>query len=106
MSRNNVIGYSIIRDFVAFVNMDEKIGSKHQHDGTLKFEHFSFFVVPVEDANRLYREAVQRDYAKPKRDGGVRSLSGMAVYASPGTMEPYREAWHLLREAAHEVVNC
>lgn len=89
-------------DFVVFVNIDHKIGQKHQHDGTLRFEHFSFFVVPVDDANRLYCDAVRREYARPKLDGGVRSLSGMAVYETPGTMEPYRDAWHLLRVAAHD----
>jgi hypothetical protein len=92
-------------DFVVFVNMDEKVGKQHAHDGKLKFEHFAFFVVPADEANKLFRDAVQREFARPKKDGGTRSLSGLAVYASPGTMEPYRDAWHLLRTVAHLVGN-
>lgn len=88
-------------DFVVFVNMDEKIGQQHAHDGKLDFQHFSFYVVPGDDANKLYQDAVRREYTRPKLDGGVRSLSGLAVYASPGTMEPYVDAWDLLRAAAH-----
>ena len=88
-------------DFVVFVNIDEKAGPAHAHDGTLDFQHFRFFVVPVEDANRLFREAVRREHERPKRDGGIRSLAGLAVYAAPSTMEIYHNAWHLLRSAAH-----
>jgi hypothetical protein len=88
-------------DFVVFVNMDEKVGQQHAHDGKLGFEHFSFYVVPGDDANKLYQDAVHREFMRPKRDGGVRSLTGLAVYASPGTMDQYRDAWHLLRVAAH-----
>lgn len=88
-------------DFVVFVNIDEKVGQQHAHDGKLQFDHFSFFVVPVDDANRLFRDAVRREFERPKKDGGVRSLSGLAVYATPGTMEPYRDAWQLLRSVPH-----
>lgn len=86
-------------DFVIFMNIDKKAGESHDHYGTLRFEHLTYFVVPVDDANRLFREAVQREYDRPKKDGNLRSLSNLAVYVDPSIMADYHEAWHLLREA-------
>lgn len=90
-------------DFVIFVNIDEKIGQRHTHNGSLGFEHFTFYVVPVDDANRLYKDALKREYTRPKLDGGVRSLSGLAVFAEPDTMDFYRDNWQLLQQAAHSI---
>jgi hypothetical protein len=87
-------------DFVVLVNIEQKIGEMHAHDGTLGFEHLIFYVIPVDKANRIYRDAVRREYDRPKRDGGKRSLSNLAVYVHPSELEGYREAWHLLRMEA------
>src|SRR4029453_1474880 len=43
-----------VSDFVVFVNIDRKVGTEHQHDGSLGFEHLSYFVVPRDAANRIY----------------------------------------------------
>ncbi|AXK38965.1 hypothetical protein [Crenobacter cavernae] len=85
-------------DFVVFVNIDKKIGESHNHRGTLDFEHFSYYVVPENEANRVFRDAVKRDYDRPlvKREGR-RSLSNMAVNVAPEILSKYRDAWHLLR---------
>ncbi len=87
-------------DFVVFVNLDPKRGAAHQHDGTLGFEHLSFFVVPREEANRLYREAIEELYATPKRDGTKRRMGNVAVHVPPERIELYRDAWRLIRDAA------
>lgn len=85
-------------DFVVFVNIDKKTGEKHQHDGTLSFEHLVYYVVPADFANQVFRDAVHRDYAKPLiKTGGRRKLTNMAVNVSPELMLEYRDAWHLLR---------
>lgn len=84
-------------DFVVFVNIDRKIGTKHNHDGSLGFEHLTYFVVPVDEANRIFKEAVHREHAKPLRSGGVRSLNNLAVNVSFGSMSAYKDAWHLIR---------
>jgi hypothetical protein len=89
-----------VADFVVFVNIDRKVGQNHQHDGSLGFEHLTFFVVPREDANRLFREAVRREHARPKKDGGIRKLGNLAVYVPPGEMEHFKNAWFLLRGQA------
>lgn len=86
-------------DFVVFVNIDEKVGKTHDHNGQLSFEHLTFYVTPAEVANRLYRTAVQAEHARPLRNGGVRSLANLAVYVSPEQMAPFRNAWRLLRQA-------
>jgi hypothetical protein len=87
-------------DFVVFVNINQKIAAVHIHRGSLDFSHLSYYVVPVEDANTLFREAVKRDYAKPliKTPEKKRSLTNMAVNVAPEVMVKYRDAWHLLRD--------
>ena len=89
-------------DFVVFVNINKKIGEAHVHRGTLDFSHLSFYVVPAEDANTLFRDAVRRDYAKPliKTPDKKRSLANMAVNVAPEAMIKYRDAWQLLRGEA------
>ena len=88
-------------DFVVFVNIDKKAGESHRHLGTLGFEHLSYYVVPVEQANQIFREAVQREYDRPLlRKEGRRSLANMAVNVPPAAMSMYRDAWHLLRGEA------
>ncbi|MHB8839021.1 MAG: hypothetical protein ACYC7F_08730 [Gemmatimonadaceae bacterium] len=84
-------------DFVVFVNIDRKVGSTHEHEGKLGFEHLSFFVVPREIANRIYREAVNREYKRPLKTGGQRKLGNMAVNVAMETLLQYRDAWELMR---------
>ncbi len=86
-------------DFVVFVNIDRKVGSAHEHEGKLSFEHLSFFVVPREVANRVYREAVNREYERPLRTGGRRKLGNMAVNVSVETLLEYKDAWTLMQES-------
>lgn len=83
-------------DFVVFVNIDRKVGSAHDHEGSLSFEHLSFFVVPRDVANRVYREAVNREFARPLKTGGQRKLGNMAVTVSMQTLAEYRDAWKLM----------
>jgi len=85
-------------DFVVFVNIDKKMGEAHRHDGTLSFEHLVYYVVPADIANKIFREAVQRDYAKPLiKTGGRRKLTNMAVNVPPTVLSEYKDAWHLLQ---------
>jgi hypothetical protein len=86
-----------VSDFVVFVNIDKKIGNAHSHDGSLDFCHLTYFVVPRDQANAIYLAAVKRDYAKPLKTGGVRKLANMAVNVALEEMEPFRNAWHLLK---------
>lgn len=86
-----------VSDFVVFVNMDFKAGSTHQHDGTLDFGHLAFYVVPRDEANVLYRDAVRREAARPLKSGGQRKLGNLAVYVTMEAMAPYRDAWQLMR---------
>ncbi len=88
-----------VSDFVVFVNIDKKVGSSHQHAGELDFNHLVYFVVPRDDANRIYGAALRRDYARPLRTGGVRKLGGMAVFVPLEEMSCYKDAWSLLRAA-------
>jgi hypothetical protein len=88
-----------VSDFVVFVNLDKKIAEKHQHEGELDFKHLIFYVVPRPDANRLYRAAVKRDYERPLKKGGVRSLNYMAVNVPASEMAVFRDAWNLIRRA-------
>jgi hypothetical protein len=60
-------GDKFVSDFVVFVNIDKKVGSTHNHDGSFGFEHLEFYVVPQVEANRIYRAAVQRDYRRASR---------------------------------------
>jgi hypothetical protein len=89
-----------VSDFVVFVSLDPKRAAAHQHDGRLGFEHLSFFVVPCEEANRLYLEALKEEYLKPKRDGSQRKLANIAVHIPTERIEPYRDAWQLIRDLA------
>ena len=79
-------------DFVVFVNLDPRASKSHAHDGSLDFNSLSFYVVPRDAANLLYREDLQRCAAKPKRDGGLRKLGNMAVHAASDNMAKYRDA--------------
>ena len=73
-------------DFVVFVNLDTQRAKKHAHDGTLGFDHMTFYVVPRTDANRIYRKSVNNWAVKPKRDGGIRKLGNMAVHVPSDQM--------------------
>jgi hypothetical protein len=84
-------------DFVVFVNLDAKKAQSHSHDGSLNFEHLTFYVVPRKEANRLYRNVVTHLAEKPKRDGGRRKLSNMAVHVPEEQMREYRDAWHRIK---------
>ncbi|WP_293995479.1 hypothetical protein [Sphaerotilus sp.] len=85
-------------DFVVFVNIDKKAGESHQHRGTLGFEHFTYFIVPVVDANKMFRDAVRREYDRPLiKTGERRKLTNLAVYVEPELISKYQNAWHLLR---------
>lgn len=88
-----------VSDFVVFVNIDRKVGSSHEHNGELDFQHLTFYVVPREEANRLYRAALKRDHDRPLKSGGVRKLGNMAVNVAAGEMASYRNAWLKIREA-------
>lgn len=88
-----------VSDFVVFVNIDKKVGSSYEHDGSLNFEHLTYFVVPRDDANRIYMGAVRRDYAKPLKTGGVRKLGGMAVNVPLEDMRQFKDAWHLIKRS-------
>ena len=91
-----------VSDFIVFVNLDRKVGNGHQHKGELDFQHLAFYVVPRADANRLYRAAVQRDYDRPLKTGGVRKLGNMAVHVAAVDMAAYRNAWQLICGAVQE----
>lgn len=84
-------------DFVVFVNIDRKVGSAHQHEGALGFEHLSFFVVPRDIANTVYRDAVNREYQRPLKTGGQRKLGNMAVNVPLEVLAQYKDAWQLMR---------
>jgi len=87
-----------VADFIVFVNLDREVGNAHQHDGTLGFEHLTFYIVPREVANRVYMRAVNREYDRPLRTGGRRKLGNMAVVVPLDELAPYKEAWLLMRE--------
>lgn len=91
-----------VSDFVVFVNIDKKVGSTHRHEGELDFSHLIYFVVPRDDANRIYTAALKRDYARPLKTGGVRKLGGMAVVVALEEMSCYRDAWYLLKAACEQ----
>lgn len=86
-----------VADFVVFVNIDRKAGNAHQHDGSLGFEHLTYYIVPRDDANRIFQSAVRRDYAIPlKKTGGKRSLANLAVNVELAEMKPFLDAWRLI----------
>lgn len=89
-----------VADFVVFVNLDYKAGSTHQHDGTLDFQHLTYYVVPRDAANAMYRAAVRREHERPLKTGGQRKLGNLAVYVPLDDMTRYRDAWQLIRAAA------
>jgi hypothetical protein len=85
-------------DFVVFMNIDKKAGEGHSHDGSLDFEHFTYYIVPVEAANELFRSAVKREYARPLiKTGGQRKLANMAVNVDPESVAVYKDNWRQLR---------
>lgn len=89
-----------VADFVVFVNLDKKVGSNHEHNGELDFQHLSFFVVPRENANVLYRTALIREHARPLiKTGGQRKLGNLAVSVAIAEMLEFKNAWHLIRNA-------
>jgi hypothetical protein len=53
--------------------------------------------VPREVANRVYIDAVQREYNRPLRTGGQRKLGNMAVNVPLDELAPYKDAWALMR---------
>jgi hypothetical protein len=94
----DLVTEKFVSDFVVFVNIDFKIGSTHQHEGSLDFKHLTFFVVPNSAANVLYRGAVQREFDRPLKKGGQRKLGNLAVYVAAEEMERYRDGWRLIAE--------
>lgn len=89
-----------VSDFVVFVNLDRKIGPKHDHNGELDFQHLSYYVVPRDKANFLYRAALVREHDRPLlKTGGQRKLSNLAVNVAASEMADFRNAWHLIRQA-------
>lgn len=90
-------GGKFVSDFVVFVNIELYRAKSHTHDGSLGFDHLSFYVVPGVDASRLYQQALASWAHKPKRDGGQRKLGNMAVHIEGSLLAQYRDAWHLMR---------
>jgi hypothetical protein len=84
-------------DYVVFVNLDTRHAIRHAHEGELGFEHLSFYVVPADTANALYRKWLMHWHSRPKRDGGVRKLANMAVHVAVGEMAEYKDAWKQLK---------
>jgi hypothetical protein len=94
-------GDKFVSDFVVFVNIDRKAAEKHTHRGELDFAHLTFYVVPRERANFMYRTVLVAEHARPKRDGGQRKLGNMAVYVPIDDAAAYKDAWYLIREHVH-----
>lgn len=89
-----------VSDFVIFVNLDKRAATKHSHDGSLDFQHLSFFVVPRDEANNLYRTALVREHARPLiKTGGQRKLGNLAVMVGTSEMSSFKDAWHLIKHA-------
>ena len=87
-----------VSDFVVFVNLDKKTGSKHEHNGELDFQHLSYYVVPRDKANALYRAALVREHVRPLINGGQRKLGNLAVNVEVAEMAEFKDAWHLMRQ--------
>lgn len=85
------------------MNLDRKAANAHQHDGSLGFEHLTFYVVPREVAKRVYSNAVTREYNRPLRTGGQRKLGNMAVNVPLDELAPYKDAWALIRGRVNHV---
>ena len=91
-------GDKFASDFVVFVNLETRVALKHEHEGALDFGALSYYVVPVEDANRIYREELLVWAHKPKRDGGKRKLGNMGVHAPAKRMAAYKDAWSRIKQ--------
>lgn len=90
-----------VSDFVVFVNIDKQAGMRHTHNGELDFHHLSFFVLPRENANTLYRAALLREHARPLiKTGGQRKLGNLAVNVAATEMQSFKDAWQVIREAS------
>lgn len=85
-----------VSDFVVLVNLDKKIGSRHEHKGELDFQHLSFYVVPRDSANSLYRAALLREHTRPLKMGGQRKLGNLSVNIASSEMAEFKDAWHLI----------
>ena len=57
-------------------------------------------MVPRDAANRIYLQALKRDYSKPLKNGGQRKLGNMAVNVTLEEMQEFKDAWHLIRGGA------
>ena len=84
-------------DFVVFVGLDPKTAMTHSHDGSLDFEHLSFYVVPNDAANALFKREVRRGKSRPLKTGGQRKLGNMAVSVPAADIAKYRDAWTQLK---------
>jgi len=94
-----------VSDFVVFVNLDKKAGMKHTHKGEMDFHHLTFFVVPRQEANALYMQALKREHERPLiKTGGQRKLGNLAVNVAAKDMEQFKDAWHLIRNAGASAV--
>lgn len=91
-------------DFVVFVNLDPRVAAAHEHDGSLDFSHLSFYVVPRDAANRIFKREVKKGYERPLRNGGQRKLTYMAVSVPTSEMDQYRDAWHILKNTPNNAV--
>lgn len=89
-------------DFVVFVNLDATAAKNHTHNGQLDFRDLSYYVVPRDDANHLFRQALQGEAERPKRDGSKRKLANLAVEVPSATLEPYRDKWQLLKQTGDD----
>lgn len=90
-----------VSDFVVFVNLDKKAGTKHTHNGELDFQHLAFYVLPREQANAFYLQALQREHARPLiKTGNQRKLGNLAVNVEASAMAEFKDAWHLIRGVA------
>jgi len=88
-----------VSHFVVFVNLDKRAGVNHEHMGELDFHHLTFYVVPREQANALYRAALLREHSRPLKTGGQRKLGNLAVNVAASEMAEFKNAWHLIRGA-------
>lgn len=95
-----------VSDFVVFVNLDKRAGTRHAHDGALDFHHLTYFVVPRERANELYLAALRRESARPLlRTGGQRKLGNLAVNVTASDMFEFKDAWSLIRTAGQTITS-
>lgn len=89
-----------VSDFVVFVNLDKKAGTKHTHNGELDFQHLTYYVVPRDSANSLYLAALKREHARPLiKTGEQRKLGNLAVNVAAVDMAMFKDAWQLIKQA-------